>query len=125
MTARFPLTLYSPSMSKPVGQTAASPHQRHTHTDNTCRQLLFTSPLHGFDTFLHKTWNRCPLLCTQRGQVAAKHVVYGQKKHTAVTPGDSTYIREIKLQQEEKRGKYSSGTAENQEPSERVNNRNR
>lgn len=39
-----------------------------------------TSFFHRSDTFFHKTWDRGPLLCTQCGQMAAKHIVCEGKK---------------------------------------------
>lgn len=78
MTARFPLTLYSPSMSRPAAQTHTAPSQQHTqqqqHTHTTAAGSA-TSPLHRLHTLLHKTWDCRPLLCTQLPQVAAKDVV--------------------------------------------------
>lgn len=38
MTARFPLTLYSPSMSRPAAQTHTAPSQQHTHNSDTHTQ---------------------------------------------------------------------------------------
>lgn len=42
-------------------------------------QAESTSFFHCFDTFLHKTWDRGLLLCTQCGQMAAKHIVCEEK----------------------------------------------
>lgn len=42
-------------------------------------QAESTSFFHCFDAFLHKTWDRGLLLCTQCGQMAAKHIVYEEK----------------------------------------------
>lgn len=42
-------------------------------------QAESTSFFHRFDTFLHKTWDRGLLLCTQCGQMTAKDVVCEEK----------------------------------------------
>lgn len=42
-------------------------------------QAESTSFFHCFDAFLHKTRDRGLLLCTQCGQMAAKHIIYEEK----------------------------------------------
>lgn len=42
-------------------------------------QAESTSFFHRFDAFFHKTWDRGLLLCTECGQMAAKHIVCEEK----------------------------------------------
>lgn len=67
-------------------------------------QQKSTSSFHRSDTFFHKTWDRGLLLCTQCGQMAAKHIVCeGEKKQNIiknnVAGGEIVILDEYKWKQ--------------------------